>query len=145
MECPKFYCLLGNESKRLSANIDTWKEFKGTCVMPPYPRKMGTDVPKHVQDKTYELPQISFIGKYLDSCTTLAVELAQMLKADDGHLYVVGYDSYHGHVLTEKELTLNRENEEIFETYAVWSGGKIISLLPTMYNALDVKSLYNLL
>lgn len=145
VECSKYYCLLGNESKRLSANVDTSKEFKGICVMPPYPRKMGTDVPKHVQDKTYELPQISFISKYIDSCTTLAVELAQMLKAADGNLFVVGYDGYHGHVLTEKELTLNRENEEIFETYAVWSGGKIISLLPSMYKALDVKSLYNLL
>lgn len=142
VECPKFYCLLGNESKRLSANIDTSKEFQGTCVMPPYPRKMGTDVPKHVQDKTYELPQISFIGKYLDSCTTLAVELAQMLKTDDGNLYVVGYDGYHGHVLTEKELTLNRENEEIFETYAVWSGRRIVSLLQSAYKNLEQNSIY---
>ena len=142
VECPKFYCLLGNESKRLSANIDTSKEFRGTCVMPPYPRKMGTDVPKHVQDKTYELPQISFIGKYLDSCTTLAVELAQMLKTDDGNLYVVGYDGYHGHVLTEKELTLNRENEEIFETYAAWSGRKIVSLLQSAYKNLEQNSIY---
>lgn len=145
IECPKFYCLLGNESKRLSANIDTKSQFKGICVMPPYPRKMGTDVPKHVQDKTYELPQISFINKYLDSCTTLAVELAHMLKAGAGKLYVVGYDGYQGHVLTEKELTLNRENEEIFDSYTAWSGRKIISLLPTLYKTLDVKSLYNLL
>jgi 4-hydroxy 2-oxovalerate aldolase len=106
---------------------------------------MGTDVPKHVQDKTYELPQISFINKYLDSCTTLAVELAHMLKAGVGKLYVVGYDGYQGHVLTEKELTLNRENEEIFDSYTAWSGSKIISLLPTLYKTLDVKSLYNLL
>lgn len=145
LECPKYYCLMGNESKRLSANVDTQSQFTGTCVMPPYPRKMGTDVPKHVQDKTYELPHISFISKYLDSCTTLAVELAQMLKDEEGKLFVVGYDGYHGHVLTEKELTLNRENEEIFETYAVWADRKIISLLPTMYKALEVKSLYNLL
>lgn len=145
IECPKYYCLLGNESKRLSANIDTKSQFKGICVMPPYPRKMGTDVPKHVQDKTYELPQISFINKYLDSCTTLAVELAHMLKAGVGKLYVVGYDGYQGHVLTEKELTLNRENEEIFDSYTAWSGRKIISLLPTLYKTLDVKSLYNLL
>lgn len=142
VECPKYYCLLGNESKRLSANVDTSKEFRGICIMPPYPRKMGTDVPKHVQDKTYELPQISFIGKYLDSCTTLAVELAQMLKAADGNLYIVGYDGYHGHVLTEKELTLNRENEEIFETYTAWSKGKIISLLPTQYKNVEQKSIY---
>ena len=145
VECPKFYCLLGNESKRLSANIDASKEFRGTCVMPPYPRKMGTDVPKHVQDQTFELPQISFISKYLDSCTTLAVELAHMLKAGVGKLYVVGYDGYQGHVLTEKELTLNCENEEIFDSYTAWSGRKIISLLPTLYKTLDVKSLYNLL
>jgi 4-hydroxy 2-oxovalerate aldolase len=145
IETPKYYCLLGNESKRLSANVDTKSQFNGICVMPPYPRKMGTDVPKHVQDQTFELPQISFISKYLDSCTTLAVELAHMLKADNGNLYVVGYDGYQGHVLTEKELTLNRENEEIFDSYTAWSGRKIISLLPTLYKTLDVKSLYNLL
>ena len=144
-QCPKFFCLLGNESKRLSANIDTQSQFMDTCVLPPYPRKMGTDVPRFVHDNTYELPSITFIDKYQDSCTTLAVELAHMLKANDGDICVVGYDGYQGHVLTEKELTLNRENEEIFSKYSSWINRKIISLLPTMYKSVDVKSLYNLL
>lgn len=144
-DAPKYYCLLGNESKRFSSNVNFQKTFNNTCVLPPYPRMMGTDVPREVHNNTCELPQISFISKYEDSCTTLAVELAHLLNTDGGCIYVIGYDGYYNHMLSEKELTLNRENEEIFETYATWSKYRIVSLFPTIYKSLEIKSIYNLL
>ena len=140
IECPKYYILVGNEGKRLAEKTKR-EEFSQICILPPYPRTMGTAVPDFAKGQTYELASVDIIGKYADSCTTIALQLAYELSHND--VYIVGYDGYSGVALTEKELTLNKENREIFELYKHNTSRQLISLLPTLYAELKVESLYS--
>lgn len=136
---PQYYCLLGREAKRLKANVDA-SQFRAKCVLPPYPRKLGTDVPDYAKDFTYELPCIDFTNEFLDSCTTLAIQTA--LNICNGTIYIVGYDGYPGNILSEKEVSLSNENMALLKDYEVYTGTKMQSLTPSLYPELKVVSLY---
>lgn len=140
IKCDKFFILVGNEGKRLESKVGNIP-FSDICILPPYPRRMGTDVPQFAEPRTYELGNISVIGKYADSCTAISLQLANQLSSND--IYVVGYDGYSGIALTEKEITLNNENREIFDLYKQNTGKDIISLLPSLYGELKVESIYS--
>lgn len=135
-----FFCLVGNEGYRMENVFGHLDVFSGCCVLPPYPRKMGTYVPSKVKDKSFELSQITFTDKYLDSHTVLALQTAIELGAEK--IYVAGYDGYNNMVITAKEHDLIIENEYSFEK--VSSAVTIQSLLPTQYS-LEVCSLYSFL
>jgi len=139
IEVPKYYCLLGRESKRLKKNVSADK-FNAKCVLPPYPRKLGTDVPDYANQATYELPMIEFTGQYRDSCTTLAIQTA--INISNGNIYIVGYDGYQGSILSEKEVVLTNENKTLFSEFEKYTGHKIVSLTPSLYPELKVKSVY---
>lgn len=138
-KCDKFYAIVGTEGRRLAANV-IQEGFSDSVILPPYPRTMGTEVPDFASNRTYELAEISFIKEYLDSSTTLAVQTA--LNMSNEAIYAVGYDGYPGSVLSEKEMALTNENRTIFEAYRKASGEALISLTPTLYRELEVKSLY---
>lgn len=141
---PKYYCLVGNESKRMMGNLKA-EEYEGTCVLPPYPRMMGTEVPAYAKESTFELQEIGFANHYSDSCTTLALSLALSMKASN--VYVVGYDGYKGEVLSEKEMDLSNENRFLFETFQREYSDRVnlISLTPSLYKSLKVESIYQYL
>lgn len=136
---PQYYCLLGREAKRLRKNV-TAEQFNAVCVLPPYPRKLGTDVPDYAEKSTYELPSIDFTKEYQDSCTTLAIQTA--LNICKGNIYVVGYDGYPGSILSEKEVALSNENMALLRDYESYTGKKMKSLTPSLYPELDVESIY---
>lgn len=138
----KYFMLVGNEAKRMKRNLKP-EEFKGTCVLPPYPRKMGTEVPKYAEKATFELEGISFIDCYRDSCTATALQTALELGAE--RIEVVGYDGYMGEVLSEKETVLTNENRAIFRAFAEKRGVEMYSLTPTLYRELEVRSIYQYL
>ena len=138
-ELPLYYCLVGNEGHRLDANVGG-RRYSGTCILPPYPRTMGTEVPTFAAPSTYELKNISFIDGYKDSVTTIAIQLA--LNLTDGDVFVVGYDGYPGNVLSEKEVSLTHENNEIFLAYQKQRGAHLKSLTPSIYRTLEVVSIY---
>lgn len=138
MDVPQFYCLVGREAKRLKGNVAA-SEYRGTCVLPPYPRKLGTDVPDFAESQTFELASIDFTDVYQDSCTTLAIQLAINM---GGKIYVAGYDGYPGSILSEKEVALTNENMTLFRNYEAATGGRLVSLTPTLYPELEVKSVY---
>ena len=139
LDVSKFYCMMGTESKRLSNNIAP-DEFEGICVLPPYPRKLGTDIPEFAEKNTFELASIDFTKEYQDSCTTLAIQTA--LNICEGTIYVTGYDGYPGNVLSEKEVALSNENMTLFRDYEKCTGVKMKSLTPSLYPELDVESVY---
>lgn len=139
---PKFYCLVGNEAKRLSGNIHE-NEFNGICVLPPYPRLMGTEVPGYAEHVTYELGEITFTSAFPDSCTTLALQTALSLGAKE--VNIIGYDGYMGAVLSEKEMDLSNENKTLFEFFKEIPNVKLISLTPSLYKSLEVQSIYQFL
>jgi len=136
---PQYFCLVGNEGHRLTANVGK-DYFKGLCVLPPYPRTMGTEVPNYATESTFELEKVSFVDEFKDSVTTIALELA--LNLTDGVIYMVGYDGYPGSVLSEKEVALTYENKTIFQTFQTLKGSKLKSLTPSLYKDLEVVSVY---
>lgn len=139
INCPKYYALVGRESRRMAANVDA-VDFIDTAILPPYPRMMGTDVPEFAMQHTYELKEITFTTDYQDSCTTLAIQTAIDICAVD--LLLVGYDGYPGGILSEKETALTRENRIIFEAYEQYMNKPLVSLTPSLYKELTVKSVY---
>lgn len=135
----KIYCLVGNEAKRMEQTVVSEK-FKGTVVLPPYPRKMGTEVPSYAVNATFELPEIAFTNMYLDSCTTTALKVAIELHAVE--TYIVGYDGYKDNVLSDKEMELSVENRSLFEAYNKFTSVPLVSLTPSLYKSLEIKSVY---
>ena len=139
IKAPVYYILVGNEGRRLTANVGENK-FKGTCVLPPYPRTMGTEVPAYAKKSTVELTSVDFIDQFKDSVTTIALQLA--INLTDGDIFVIGYDGYPGNVLSEKEVALTNENKTIFEAYQQTKGQQLKSLTPSLYKDLNVVSVY---
>ena len=139
LKAPKYYCLVGNESRRLTDTVGAAR-MDGICVLPPYPRTMGTEVPDYAENVTFELENVSFTSEYKDSVTTIALQLA--LQLTDGDIYVVGYDGYAGNVLSEKEVALTSENKAIFNAYKQVKGQVLKSLTPSVYKELIVESVY---
>lgn len=139
VHCPKYFALVGRESRRLAVNVDT-SNFVDTVVLPPYPRTMGTDVPEFAMLNTYELKDITFTSEYQDSCTSLAIQIAMEICGID--LFLVGYDGYPGDILSEKEMALSHENRIIFRSYEQSSNKFLVSLTPSLYKELVVKSIY---
>lgn len=139
LDCHKYYSLVGAESRRMAANVIA-EGFHDVVILPPYPRTMGTDVPTFAEDHTFELPSVDFINKFKDSSTTIAFQLA--LNIADGDIFAIGYDGYPGSVLSEKEVALTHENNSIFRAFADAKGAKLKSLTPSIYNELQIVSLY---
>lgn len=138
LDVPKYFCLVGREAKRLVEKSKL--PFRDKCVLPPYPRKLGTDVPDFAVDKTFELSDIKFTEHYYDSCTTVAIETAINLSSKN--IYIVGYDGYPSTILSEKEMALTVENRTLFADYHAFAGQKLISLTRSLYDELDVISIY---
>lgn len=138
----KVYCLVGNEAKRMKRTV-TEKDFNGICVLPPYPRTMGTEVPAYAMQDTFELPGIAFTDSFKDSCTAVALKMAVECNAKD--VFVVGYDGYRGEILSEKDANLSLENRTLLEDFKAFTGVQPISLTPTLYKSMEVKSIYQYL
>ena len=142
IKVPVFYTLVGNEGRRLTANVGA-DMFNGTCVLPPYPRTMGTEVPAFADNFTVELASVDFTDQFKDSVTTIALQLA--INLTDGEIFVIGYDGYSGNVLSEKEISLTNENKLIFDSYLKYRGFRLKSLTQSIYKELDVQSIYALI
>lgn len=138
LNVPEYFCLVGREAKRLMEESE--QPFTGKCILPPYPRKLGTDVPFFAVEKTFELPDIAFTERYKDSCTTLAIQLAINLSSKN--IYIVGYDGYPSSILSEKEMALTNENRSLFEDFHLFTGRQLVSLTQSLYKELDVESVY---
>ncbi|MDR2408632.1 MAG: aldolase catalytic domain-containing protein [Bacteroidales bacterium] len=136
---PQYICLVGSEGKRVNTVFPDG-DFEGKCVLPPYPRKMGTEVPDFLQLKTYELQNIEFTTEYHDSCTTVALQTAACFC--DGDIFLIGYDGYKGNVLSEKEAALIHENRLLISDFKRFYKRSLLSLTPSLYKELDIRSVY---
>jgi len=134
----QIFCLVGNEGHRMEKVFEDLGDFEGICVLPPYPRKMGTYVPSIIKEKTFELENVNFTDKYKDSHTALALQTALILEAKKA--YIAGYDGYMDEVITQKERELTAENNYLFNL--VSSKLKLLSLTPTNYKDIKVQSIY---
>ena len=140
LKVDQYFCLIGSEGNRLEKIFKTIGRYSGICILPPYPRKMGTYVPLDVVDSTYEISSYKLQSVPLDSPTVLAIELA--LKLCCKKISTVGYDGYSNDLIGAKEHELFLENDEIFNKYKK-EGYVIKSLTPTKYKNIPVQSIYS--
>ena len=135
----QYFCLVGNEGHRLEKTLNLQETEKIKCVLPPFPRYMGTYLPKELIPNSYELAKIEVCSKFKNSHTVLALETAISLGAST--IYTVGYDGYSSIKAGKKEQDLFKENEFIFNQFNE-KYFPIISLLDSDYEALVKFSLF---
>lgn len=135
----QYFCLIGNEGHRLEEVFGDAEKVNGKCILPPYPRKMGTYIPRKLEDRSYELDQVDFTDMLKDTHTALAMQTARELGISK--VYLVGYDGYSGASMGEREQELFRENEYLFEK-ARQSGLDCISLTNTNYKNITQDSIF---
>jgi len=140
VDIDQFFCLVGNEGYRLEEVFNDLNHFHGQCVLPAYPRKMGTYIPEILKDVAFELNEVRFTDKYHDSHTVLALQTSIDLKAKN--IYLVGYDGYPKNAITHKEQILIYENEYSFSR--ITKDVQLKSILPSEYK-LEVLSVYSLI
>ncbi|MGJ1416669.1 aldolase catalytic domain-containing protein [Sphingobacterium multivorum] len=137
----QYFCLVGNEGRRLENTLENLSSFNGICVLPPYPRTMGTYVPDKVRDKTFELEKIDITDMFKDAHTALALQILKNVNATNA--FIIGYDGYKDILITEKEKSLISENNYLFSLIQVRMEN-IFSLFPSYYNGFKVRSMYSL-
>ena len=135
----QYFCLVGNEGVRLEKVFQDLKSFSGRCILPPFPREMGSYVPMQLQGDTRELKEVRFTELLTDSHTAIAIQLALLMKAKKA--YFVGYDGYAGATIAQKDQELFIENTKLFED-AAKNNLSCISLTPTKYGALKISNVY---
>jgi 4-hydroxy 2-oxovalerate aldolase len=139
LENDQFFCLVGNEGHRMEAAFGSLADVHGTCVLPPYPRKMGTYIPAAAIGQAAELADISFTDRYRDSHTAIALQTAIELGALE--VYLLGYDGYAGLAPNSKEQDLAEENNYLLAK-AAHLFRRFASLTATRYNTVQPLSVY---
>lgn len=144
-ECPQpqYFCLVGNEGHRLEHVLNNLQDFRGNCILPPFPRKMGTYIPEPVRAFSYELEQVDFTNQYTDSHTVLALQTAIQLGAQK--IFLIGYDGYSEEAISRQEQMLIESNEYSFQQFREYTQLEPVALTPTVYKSLSAKSIYTFL
>lgn len=138
----QYFCLVGNEGHRLEKVFGDVSKANGICILPPYPRAMGTYIPDKLANRAYELHELNFTDKYRNSHAALAIQSALELGAQI--IYTVGYDSYSGRSMGTKEQELYKENEYLFER-AKQNDVACKSLTLSGYDSLEQLSIFSLI
>lgn len=133
----QFHCLAGNEGYRLEKTFNSLPENR-IAILPPYPRAMGTYIPKNFKFNSYQLSSIDVTDKYKSSITSLLLQLVIELGASEA--MVCGYDGYKGEI-TPHKLELFNENEYLFKLFSK-NNFILKSLTPTSYSSLLSESIY---
>lgn len=137
----QFFCLVGNEGHRLEKVFYDLGDFNGSCVLPPFPRKMGTYIPATIKQKTLELEKIEFTQNLNDTHTALALQTAVDVGAEQ--ILLVGYDGYSSGSLNQIQKSLSQENELLFSRFHNFYPSKSIYFAtPTAYTSLAKVSIY---
>lgn len=138
----QIHCLAGNEGHRLEESFDGISNTEKLVILPPYPRTMGTYIPKELEKVAYQLEAITFTDKFQQSATSLAIETA--LKMGVKKFYFAGFDGYKGDI-KEQELELFNENDYLFSQLKTNSSKNPVSITPTLYRELEHQSVFSLI
>lgn len=138
---PQYYCLIGNEGHRLKNAFDNLALFNHKCVLPPFPRDMGTFIPEDIKSHTVQLREVTFTDSYVDSPLTIALQTALEIKSKE--IILVGFDGYDVNI-NRTQVELSQENQhvlnqalKVFDNIKFWT--------PTKYNNIPQHSVYSLL
>jgi len=137
----QFYCLVGNEGHRMENVFNGLENVTGECILPPFPRKMGTYLPNAMKARSFELRKVLFNNKIDDSHTALALQVSIDLGVDT--IYIAGYDGYPNQSVSGKEQDLINENNYLFNK-AITHFKSIAAITPSRYEINEQLSLYQL-
>jgi 4-hydroxy 2-oxovalerate aldolase len=137
----QYFCLVGNEGHRMEEVFNKVIPTSAVCILPPYPRKMGTYIPAALKANSFQLSNTSFANQFLDSHTAIALQSIIELNAEN--IYLVGYDGYFGEI-GEKEKDLIHENEFLFNRFSEFAQKEIVCLTPSAYKKFKEASIYSL-
>ena len=138
IDVKQYFCLVGNEGYRLNKVFnENLNDIVYKCILPSFPRKMGTFIPNQVKNRTYELDTIIFSDKYLDSHFAIALQTCIQLGCKD--VYLVGFDGYSNNI-SNKELELSDENNYLIDKFKD-THINLISLTETKYDV-NVQTIY---
>jgi 4-hydroxy 2-oxovalerate aldolase len=135
----QIHALSGNEGYRLENTFSNLNTENRVAVFPPFPREMGTYIPKILEKESYQLDAFREITINNESVTALCIEIALLLNPKE--IQFIGYDGYDGNV-SEYEVELFNENNDIFERLGELNIN-FYSITPTKYEQLPVKSVYS--
>jgi 4-hydroxy 2-oxovalerate aldolase len=138
----QIFCLVGDEGYRAEETYSESRPKRGSFILPPFPRKMGTYIPTKHKDIAYELAQINFTDNFRETHTAIAIETSIQLGVKK--LYFTGYDGYAGVFNRKKEINLMEENKYLFSK-AIEYGLELISVTETQYDDLIKSSAFSYL
>jgi 4-hydroxy 2-oxovalerate aldolase len=138
----QFFCLVGNEGHRMEEVFQDFLPQNAICILPPFPRKMGTYIPSVLEEYAYELPEVTFTRQYIDSHTSIALQTSLVLNAKC--VYMVGYDGYPNSTLQQKDQELFLENEFLFAKFQE-NQLDLFSLTSTSYTELKSESIFSII
>ncbi len=127
----QLFCLVGNEGYRMEEIFEGNVPTEALCVLPPFPRKMGTYIPQKLENSAFELVSNEFTTKYIDSHTAIALQTVLDLNIET--LFFVGYDGYKDGEIDQKSQELLAENEFLFQSFHEKFKGTTLSLTETVY------------
>lgn len=137
----QMYCMVGSEKDKLERRFEDLTQLDMPCIFSPYPRKMGTFLPKDIEDHAVELGTISFIEQHSDSLLAIAIQTAMDLGVEEA--YLIGYDGYDSK-LSQSQFTVAKENQNIIDAANRLNNFKLIACTNTKYTNLTQSSIYSL-
>jgi 4-hydroxy 2-oxovalerate aldolase len=112
------------------------------CILPPYPRLMGTFIPKSLIKRSFQLEKYDFTNLKIDSHTSIALQLISNMKSKK--IMIIGYDGYKEEMLDERSQELVIENNKLFKDFIKTKNIQVESLFDTVYN-LHINSIYSII
>lgn len=138
----QFYALAGFESEKLLNIIGDVSKLEHTCVYPPFPRNMGTIIPDGIKEVSVELETINFTEASIDSPMALGFQIALDLGVKD--IFLAGFDGYDT-TINQTQFMLAQENQNILNDATQLKGITVLSVTPTKYRKVKIKSIYSLI
>lgn len=142
IDCDQYYGLVGFESEKLLKQIGDFSKITQVCVYPPFPRNMGTTIPKGIQKLAKELEAIEFTDSNSDSPMALAIQTAIDLGVTE--VFLVGFDGYDINI-NQNQFVIASENQKVIDDAIQIPNVSVKTFTPTKYKNLEIISIYSLL
>ena len=127
----QYFCLVGHEGYRMENVFEGNYNENISCVLPPFPRTMGTFVPNSLMHVTSQLEKYDFTNANINSHTSVALQLTKNLKCKN--VFVIGYDGYNDDLIDNRKQELLDENNKLFKDFSQIKGISMLSLFDTVY------------
>jgi 4-hydroxy 2-oxovalerate aldolase len=141
IENDQYFALVGVENPELINKISVLGN-SNKCIYGPFPRKMGTSIPKGISDMSFELEEINFTKASNDSPFAIGVQLS--LELNVSKILLIGFDGYDTSI-NQNQFLLAQENQKIIDDLAKIDSVNLYSLNPTKYDNIKLTSIYSFL